>query len=298
MWTSQRDHYDKHANPWMTKEEAIASRKGGTAYSLKRFHNDIKRHLISRFAKNADSLLDIACGRGGDLQKWNGAGVKYVKGIDLSPREIEEARARYTALSKAGDFATRVEFEASDRLGTVVYRDPTNREYDVVTCMFAMQYFYQNEAALNTILHSISSNLKEGGYFVGTVPDGKRVLGMLGTEPVFHSDVFTLKRQWGHKHVITTFGMPYTCEIVDTVTQGHVTEYLVFFTAFKTIAARHHLHPITDYGVTFPSAMFESRDTEAAFKHFNPGFVEQSLKPPMSLVSSMFAAFAFQKKTT
>lgn len=50
---------------------------------------------LCRFAKGAPRLLDLACGRGGDIWKWIDAGIPCVKGIDLSPHEIEEARARW-----------------------------------------------------------------------------------------------------------------------------------------------------------------------------------------------------------
>lgn len=49
---------------------------------------------MSRFASGAGSLLDFACGRGGDIWKWIDAGIPVVKGVDLSPGEIEEARKR------------------------------------------------------------------------------------------------------------------------------------------------------------------------------------------------------------
>jgi len=48
-----------------------------------------------RFAGGADGLLDLACGRGGDIWKWIDAGIDYVKGVDLSPGEIEEAQKRW-----------------------------------------------------------------------------------------------------------------------------------------------------------------------------------------------------------
>lgn len=47
-----------------------------------------------RFATGVDSLLDFACGRGGDIWKWIDAGIPRVMGVDLSPGEIEEARKR------------------------------------------------------------------------------------------------------------------------------------------------------------------------------------------------------------
>lgn len=59
---------------------------------LKRYHNAVKRELINRFACKGGRLLDLACGRGGDLRKWFDAGLSYVRGYDLSPGEIEEAK--------------------------------------------------------------------------------------------------------------------------------------------------------------------------------------------------------------
>lgn len=47
-----------------------------------------------RFGGGSECLLDLACGRGGDIWKWIDAGIKRVKGVDLSPGEIVEARKR------------------------------------------------------------------------------------------------------------------------------------------------------------------------------------------------------------
>ena len=60
----------------------------------------MKRELINRYSRGARRLLDLACGRGGDLLKWADADVQEVVGVDLSPKEIEEANRRYRELKK------------------------------------------------------------------------------------------------------------------------------------------------------------------------------------------------------
>jgi hypothetical protein len=63
-------------------------RDEGMAAPLKHFHNLIKTRLIQRFAGNVDKLLDLACGRGGDLHKWMRSGIKYARGYDIAEQEV------------------------------------------------------------------------------------------------------------------------------------------------------------------------------------------------------------------
>jgi 2-polyprenyl-3-methyl-5-hydroxy-6-metoxy-1,4-benzoquinol methylase len=58
------------------------------AAPLKKFHNKIKRLLIQRFAGSCSTLLDLACGRGGDLYKWIDCDIKYVRGYDIAEDEV------------------------------------------------------------------------------------------------------------------------------------------------------------------------------------------------------------------
>ena len=58
------------------------------------------------------------------LWKWIDANIKYVKGVDLSPGEIEEARGRYQqALAGKRQVGTVVEFEDSSILGIEEFRE-------------------------------------------------------------------------------------------------------------------------------------------------------------------------------
>lgn len=55
------------------------------------FHNDIKRMLIEKISEKVRTtyrrkpmLIDFACGKGGDLQKWEDAQCEFVLGIDIN----------------------------------------------------------------------------------------------------------------------------------------------------------------------------------------------------------------------
>ncbi len=53
------------------------------------------------------------------------------------------------------------EFEVSSQLGTAEWRDG-GRQYDAVTCMFALHYFFASERSLQQMLHNVAINLKPG----------------------------------------------------------------------------------------------------------------------------------------
>ena len=76
-----------------------------------RYNNYVKAFLIQDFMKQGAQVLDLACGRGGDLKKFreNKAGSYY--GVDAVPERIEEARERhrsakcmFAAVFEVGDF--------------------------------------------------------------------------------------------------------------------------------------------------------------------------------------------------
>jgi hypothetical protein len=72
---------------------------------LRDFHNKfVKRTLISAVAKPGKTLIDFACGKGGDISKWIDAGLRFVFGIDVSEDNItnhyDGAYARYITYAK------------------------------------------------------------------------------------------------------------------------------------------------------------------------------------------------------
>lgn len=61
---------------------------------LKVLHNRVKLKLIESVGPVTSSLLDIACGRGGDLHKWKENRIRTVVGIDLNVENVIRAYGR------------------------------------------------------------------------------------------------------------------------------------------------------------------------------------------------------------
>ena len=51
--------------------------------------------------------------------------------------------------------------------------------FDVVSCQFALHYFFSDIDAANSFLRNVSETCKIGGYFVGTCYSGERVFEKL-----------------------------------------------------------------------------------------------------------------------
>ena len=60
-------------------------------------NNFIKTLLINEvtYTKKCLSVLDLCCGVGGDLNKWQQAGITHYVGSDLSSKSVREAHSRH-----------------------------------------------------------------------------------------------------------------------------------------------------------------------------------------------------------
>lgn len=54
------------------------------------------------------------------------------------------------------------DFEDTPLLGQREWREEL--QYEAITCMFAIHYFFESEKAIKTFLHNVSINLKEGDH--------------------------------------------------------------------------------------------------------------------------------------
>lgn len=219
-----RQHYNavpERGRDWRKTDSRI---KG-----LRSFNNWIKSTIIQRFSPNENFttggangrgegefepapqgllVLDIGCGKGGDLGKWQQAPqpVGLYVGVDPAEVSIDQARERYTQMRGGGrggrggfrggrpQRSFQGEFCVKDCFGEWLGDIPIIQEvgidgsvgpggggavsarwggggFDVVSMMFCMHYAFESEAKARGMLRNVAGSLKKGGRFLGVIPN-------------------------------------------------------------------------------------------------------------------------------
>lgn len=181
------------------------------------FHNYWVKNkcLIGKLSSHCNSILDLACGKGGDLSKWIFGGYKTVVGIDVFEDNINNptdgayrrlmdftgklpAGAKYAFVPMDSskvideDQIERIRDDYMKKLARTLWgidRNPpaplkhlagvANEKFDVVSVQFALHYFFENDTKLNNFIENVNNNIKGGGYFIGTCFDGNAVANLL-----------------------------------------------------------------------------------------------------------------------
>lgn len=242
----------------------VISNRTNKIDNLRKFHNFIKLQLILKSCKetNAKNLLDIACGRGGDLQKWlnNNIDLKYILAFDSHKDSIyssikkgdsfDGAIARFQNLKQ--NYRGKMPFINfknldildSDILSKINYID-SNKKYDVVSCQFALHYFCENDFMLNSVLNIISTKLRKGGLFIGTATDGDLINNILKNGDVDIPLLKLIKRE--SNNYLFYIQTENTTELTRQnyfELQGVSSEFYIFKEKLKNIALKNKLELI------------------------------------------------------
>jgi SAM-dependent methyltransferase len=191
--------------------------------NLRKFHNSIKRNLYNKYAKNVGSLLELAVGKGGDIDKWCSNNIKHVIGYDINEESITECKKRVK--NKQVNCKTKVQVYTKDLSVNIIN---LKFKVDIVSAMFSFHYFFKNKSTFDTVILSIKSNLKSGGLFIGCFFDGDSVNNFLKTNS--NNNEFTITKEGKFKKGL--FGNKINVYIKGTVLDKPEIEYVVDFTQF------------------------------------------------------------------
>ncbi|KAK5163966.1 mRNA cap guanine-N7 methyltransferase [Saxophila tyrrhenica] len=174
---------------------------------LRSLNNWIKSTLIQKFSRpetgvmNHFTVLDMACGKGGDLGKWEKAPTVpnlYV-GCDIADISITQAKERWAESQQRSrgrhrrDAAMEAQFYVQDTFSKPLGEIPLIRQvgfnpnagpgsgviqpgmmmggFDVVSMMFALHYSFETEELARGMLKNVAGALKKGGRFIGVMPN-------------------------------------------------------------------------------------------------------------------------------
>lgn len=337
------------------EDDVYYKRGDGTiTRSMRDFHNlYVKRRLIEGVAKPGETLIDLAVGKAGDMSKWIAAHLRFVFGIDISRDNIENRKdgacARYlnykkrfntmpAALFIEGNSSLNVrngEAAANPRgkqilaavfgkgpkdegkLGSAVYKQygAGKDGFNIVSCQFALHYFFENQSTLQNFLRNISENCTVGGHFIGTCYDGTTIFNALETKKEGQSLVGykNERKMWEitKKYISATFennetSVGYAINVYQESINKIFKEYLVNFSYFRALLENYGFELVTReeaQAMKLPNAtglfneLFSAMEQQIAqgfFKKADVGTAE-NMTPQEKQVSFYNRFFVFKK---
>ncbi|CAO3671197.1 unnamed protein product [Rhizopus stolonifer] len=247
--TSQKRgrHLDSVAQHYNARPElGRVKRKESVIIRLRSFNNWVKSILIQHHVRQRQTVLDMGCGKGGDLLKWAKARIQHLVAADIAEVSMEQMQERYQTLK---DRQFTAEFFPMD-----CYSEPleprlkSHTWFDTVSMQFCLHYAFENETKARMMLKNVSSQLRSGGRFIGTMPNANWIVKRVRQEPrgsfgfgnsIYHIGFDNIKEDSeGNKVGFTPFGCKYMFHLEEAV---DCPEYLVHWKTFENLAKEYGL---------------------------------------------------------
>jgi SAM-dependent methyltransferase len=177
-------------------DKSYYQKRSSDAAGMRAFHNWIKTSMISSYCKEGNTVLDVGCGRGGDLMKFICANISEYVGLDISNNDLyvipDSANNRYQKYRKSMKNVPPMTFINADAkgifdVGSQLSIFPNmfeknkeainehlsgNKKYNVINCQFTMHYYLSDKTGWHNFLKNINDHLANNGYLLITCFDG------------------------------------------------------------------------------------------------------------------------------
>ncbi|XP_035773375.1 mRNA cap guanine-N7 methyltransferase-like [Anopheles albimanus] len=239
-------HYNK------LEDRGLSARKKSNIFHLRNFNNWIKSVVIEEYSNLVKQriplgspfrVLDMCCGKGGDLMKWISAKATHLICTDIAQVSLEHCESRYNQTNNPEKEGVRrkVEFFAADatlqQLRTK-YKDPSMKLH-LVSCQFAFHYSFESYKQADCMFKNAAECLDEGFYFIGTIPDANEIMKRqrLAMADSFGNDIYNITFHCDPNNP-PLFGAKYNFQLDEVV---NCPEFLVHFPTFEKLALKHGL---------------------------------------------------------
>lgn len=245
------------------EEKGLAERSKSRIFYMRNFNNWIKSVMINEYiTRIRDSsklgepirVLDMCCGKGGDLNKWEKARISHLICTDIAEVSVEQCESRYNSLAerqnKGGggrhhnQFPSKfftAEFFACDSTRARLrekYKDPSI-DLNLVSCQFAFHYCFESVKQAECMIKNAAECLKTGGFFIGTMPDAREVMRRQrkANSQTFGNDVYEISFLCDTE-CPPLFGGKYNFQLDGVV---NCPEFLVYFPLLTKLARKYGL---------------------------------------------------------
>ncbi|XP_055844132.1 mRNA cap guanine-N7 methyltransferase [Episyrphus balteatus] len=241
-------HYNK------LKEAGLGERSRSRILYMRNFNNWTKSMFINEYLnkiKNSRKLgepirvMDMCCGKGGDLFKWEKGGITHLICTDIAEVSVEQCKSRYDGMmNRNNKMGSRfsAEFFACD--STLVrlrerYKD-RSLKLQLVSCQFAFHYAFESLTQADCMVRNAAECLEPNGYFIATIPNANEIMRRLRqseNRKSFGNDLYRIDFI-SDADKPTLFGAKYQFHLEGVV---DCPEFLVHFPTLVKLCRKHGL---------------------------------------------------------
>lgn len=272
----------------------------------RKYMNKVKEGVIMKWARRR-RVLDLGSGRGGDIDKYEAAGIKFLWAVEPNKNFISSKDGFSDRLSrKSPSFQKNVEVvnlkaeqtkDISERMIASFNSGKTSSsQASLVTSFFSMSFFYESRETLESLVETISRNLEIGGYFAGTMMDGDRVYKGLQSSGGKISDkegCWYIQGKYDPSSA-PTFGLEIGINLSDTPTVlGEQKEWLSFFDQLEAELSKRNCNLVETLFLDDPSLYGLIGDSSS---RFSVGQYSKNLSPGDRSLAGLYRYFVFRKQ--
>ncbi|XP_036371761.1 mRNA cap guanine-N7 methyltransferase [Megalops cyprinoides] len=247
---TEEGHSQVVATHYNTLQECgLAARSQSRIFHMRNFNNWLKSVLIGeildkvRRSRREVCVLDLGCGKGGDLLKWRKGHIDRLVCADIAAVSVEQCQQRYSDMRRKCRPNERIfsaEFVVADCTKEMLsekLKDP-GMAFDVCSCQFVYHYSFETQQQADLMLRNACERLRPGGFFIGTTPDAFELVKRLEASDSnsFGNEVYSVTFQ--KKGDYPLFGCQYDFNLEGVV---NVPEFLVYFPLFEEMAKKYNM---------------------------------------------------------
>ncbi|MCL4130929.1 UNVERIFIED_CONTAM: hypothetical protein GTU68_056874, partial [Idotea baltica] len=232
------------------EEKGLLERNLSRIVYMRNFNNWMKSILLMKYLEQIREqstdehriiAMDMGCGKGGDLLKWQKGNIRHLICVDIASTSISQCQERYELFRQKGRIF-ETEFIVADCTKTRLkhHIKYPQTKVDLVSCQFSFHYSFESLSQAETMLQNASDLLRKGGYFVATIPNANKIVSSLAASEgsSFGNEVFKIEFPEDRPADPPLFGDAYNFFLEGVV---NCPEFLVHFPTLVRLAEKYGL---------------------------------------------------------